>query len=67
MKSCPNQKANLQTCNCTYATCLRKGMCCACVSYHRDQGELPACYFSAQAERAYDRSIDAFMRTRRIS
>ncbi len=61
MKEC-SQKKNLAPCNCTYAPCPRKGICCECLSYHRRAGELPACYFDAQAERTYDRSIGNFVR-----
>lgn len=58
---CKKEK-NLAACNCTYASCPRKGLCCECLTYHRDHGELPACFFSEQAERTFDRSIAAFIR-----
>lgn len=51
---------NLQKCNCTYP-CERKGMCCECIEYHREKGELPACYFQESEERTYDRSIEYFV------
>lgn len=53
---------NLTKCNCTYEPCPRKGICCQCIEYHRKNGELPACYFSKEAEREYNRSIDAFIK-----
>lgn len=53
------QDQNKASCNCTYP-CERKGVCCECVAYHRDRKELPACYFSAEAEKTYDRSFRAF-------
>ena len=53
-------KKNMIICNCTYP-CSRKGICCECISYHRSRGELPACYFSDEAEKTYDRSIDYFV------
>lgn len=53
---------NLAACNCTYEPCPRKGLCCQCLAYHRDHGELPACFFSEQAEKTFDRSIAAFLR-----
>ncbi|MCX5976257.1 MAG: DUF6485 family protein [Coprothermobacterota bacterium] len=56
------QDGNKQGCNCTYEPCPRKGLCCQCLSFHRSLGELPACYFPAQVERTYDRSIDRFCR-----
>ncbi len=56
--------SNKAKCNCTYP-CSRKGMCCECLAYHRSSGELPACYFSAEAERSYDRTVEHWLRTRR--
>ncbi|MEW6517279.1 MAG: DUF6485 family protein [candidate division FCPU426 bacterium] len=55
---------NLKMCNCTYP-CSRKGLCCECLAYHRDSGELPACYFDAKIEKTYDRSVEAYLRSRR--
>ncbi|MCX6584036.1 MAG: DUF6485 family protein [Candidatus Aminicenantes bacterium] len=55
------QTINLKQCNCTYGPCSRKGICCECIVYHRRAGELPACFFSAKAERTYDRSIQKFI------
>ena len=60
MKECKVDK-NKTKCNCTYEPCPRKGICCECVSYHRDSGELPACFFSPEVERTYDRSIERFV------
>lgn len=60
MKECKVDK-NKTKCNCTYEPCPRKGICCECVSYHRDSGERPACFFSPEAERTYDRSIERFV------
>lgn len=60
-KDCSNKKSNLARCTCTYEPCSRKGFCCACVDYHRQNNELPACYFTAEAERGYDRSIECFI------
>jgi len=56
-----NKQRNMAWCNCSYEPCSRKGICCECVAYHRKAGELPACYFSDQAERTYDRSIEHFI------
>ncbi len=55
------QKENLKTCPCAYPGCSRKGICCECLSYHRKKGELPACYFLAETEKTYDRSIERFI------
>lgn len=57
---CDNKKRNLTNCNCTYH-CSKKGICCECVSYHRRLKQLPACYFPADAENTYDRSISYFV------
>ncbi|HOO78268.1 MAG TPA: DUF6485 family protein [bacterium] len=53
---------NLAACNCTYSPCERKGVCCECIAYHREMGELPACYFPDEAEKSWDRSIENFVR-----
>jgi len=50
-------------CTCTYI-CERRGKCCACLAYHVGSGEFPACFFSAAAERKYDRSFAALKRDR---
>ena len=52
---------NKKHCNCTY-NCPKKGICCECIAYHRQYGELPACYFTAEQEKTYDRSINAFIK-----
>jgi len=56
------QSTNLQHCNCSYAPCSRKGVCCDCISYHLRMRELPACCFPADAERTFDRSFEHFAR-----
>ena len=58
---CPKQDKNLENCNCSYEPCVRKGKCCDCVTYHRQKGQLPACYFPPDAEKTYDRSIEYFV------
>lgn len=60
---CQNKQKNLKDCNCTYP-CEKKGICCECIKYHREMGQLPACYFSKEAERTYDRSVEKFMEDR---
>ncbi|MBM3316049.1 hypothetical protein FJY71_09510 [candidate division WOR-3 bacterium] len=57
-----NLAANRRDCPCTYEPCSRKGRCCECVAYHRENRELPGCFFSKAGERAYDRSIAGFIR-----
>lgn len=58
---CDNRKNNLSKCNCSYEPCSKKGNCCECVAYHRDNDELPACFFDEKTERTYDRSFKSFV------
>ncbi len=51
---------NKKKCNCTYEPCPRKGACCECMSYHLNKRELPACAFSDEAEKTWNRSYDFF-------
>ncbi|MEN9979611.1 MAG: DUF6485 family protein [candidate division WOR-3 bacterium] len=60
-----NLKANRKNCTCTYEPCARKGRCCECVAYHRQHGEIPGCFFSPEAERTHDRSIDRLITSMR--
>ncbi|MFA5271463.1 MAG: DUF6485 family protein, partial [Candidatus Omnitrophota bacterium] len=57
-----NAQKNLSSCNCSYESCPRKGLCCECVRYHRENNELPACYFNSYVEKTYDRSIENFLK-----
>jgi hypothetical protein len=63
MKECLNQKQNLANCNCSYEPCSRKGICCECVLYHRKNSQIPACFFPADIEKTYNRSISNFIKT----
>ncbi|WP_439647468.1 DUF6485 family protein [Brucepastera parasyntrophica] len=63
MKVCTATE-NAKNCNCTYP-CSKKGICCECISYHRRSGELPACYFSPEEERSYDRSVSFYIQSRK--
>ena len=54
-------EANKKHCNCTYDPSPRNGICSECVAYHQAQNQLPACYFSKDAERTYDRSVEKFL------
>ncbi|HOD18490.1 MAG TPA: DUF6485 family protein [Candidatus Cloacimonadota bacterium] len=60
MKEC-NINKNMESCNCSYS-CSRKGQCCECIRYHRQAGELPACYFNAEFEKTYDRSVENYLK-----
>ena len=54
---------NLKNCNCSYEPCSRKGICCECIQYHLSSKEVPACFFSDDDEKTYDRSIENFVKT----
>lgn len=54
------QDKNMDQCNCTYGGCPRKGICCDCIAYHLRSRQLPACCFSDDVERTYDRSFEKF-------
>lgn len=62
---CPNRETNLKNCNCTYPGCEKKGMCCECIKFHREIGEIPACLFSNEIEKTFDRSVKKFVQTMR--
>jgi hypothetical protein len=61
MADCKNYEKNLAKCNCTYEPCSRKGICCECIEYHKNLGELPACFFPNEVEQTFDRSIRRFI------
>jgi len=52
---------NISDCPCTYPGCPRKGKCCECIKHHVKNKELPACCFSKEAEKTYDRSFERFV------
>ena len=56
------KEENSKDCPCTYSGCDKKGLCCECLKYHWERGELPACLFSKQAEASYDRSVENFIK-----
>lgn len=58
-----NQTQNLQHCTCTCEPCSRKGICCQCITYHQQYGELPGCLFPSKVERTVDRSVARFVAT----
>jgi hypothetical protein len=63
MKECVNIEKNKEQCPCTYEPCSKKGICCECIKYHWQLGELPACFFTPEVERTYDRSIERFIQS----
>lgn len=60
-----NRQNNKTSCTCTYEPCLRKGVCCECVAFHRRNGEVPGCFFSKNGEGSYDRSVRAFIQDKK--
>ncbi|MDD5680047.1 MAG: DUF6485 family protein [Candidatus Omnitrophica bacterium] len=64
-KICANKEANIKNCICTYEPCPRKGICCECIQYHLRSNEIPACFFSRDVERTYDRSIKRFVSSKK--
>ncbi|MCL2109759.1 MAG: DUF6485 family protein [Oscillospiraceae bacterium] len=62
MSTCKENKS--MKCPCTYS-CSRRGKCCECLAYHTRSGEFPACFFSKEAERQYDRSFAALIEDRK--
>lgn len=56
---------NRLNCNCSYP-CSKKGRCCDCISYHRSRGELPACYFNDIFEKTYNRSIENYLKMKKL-
>lgn len=62
MTSC-NRNLRKNNCPCSYTDeqgnfCIHKGKCCVCIAHHKKNNELPACYFTKEQEKTYDRSID---------
>ena len=62
---CANRAVNDKNCTCSYPGCYRHGICCECLRYHLAADELPACCFSPEVERTYDRSFRRFVETHR--
>jgi hypothetical protein len=60
--ACDNNQKNLSICNCSYEPCSRKGKCCECLVYHKNMGEVPACFFPDDVEKTYNRSINMFIK-----
>ena len=60
--SCEQNKS--MKCPCTY-NCGNHGKCCACLANHVNRNEFPACFFSKEAEKRYDRSFKALKEDRK--
>lgn len=61
--TCANKQKNTAVCTCTYSGCPRHGVCCECLQYHLASKQLPACCFTPEAEKTYDRSFKKFIET----
>lgn len=61
---CPRAAINTKHCTCTYSGCPRHAICCECLHYHRERGELPGCYFTEEEEKIYNRTIEFFIQRR---
>lgn len=57
-----NQCSNTINCTCTYPGCPKHGKCCECLEYHLNMNQLPACCFSPEDEKSYDRSFKKFVK-----
>ena len=62
-EKCMNEKKNQKVCNCTYPGCPRHALCCECLQYHLKMRQLPACCFSDNVEKTWDRSFAKFKET----
>jgi len=51
-------------CPCTKEGCANNSKCEPCVARHVGMGNFPACFFSAEAEKLYDRSFEALVKDR---
>ena len=61
MTDCSNFENNMNECSCSYGSCSRQGKCCECIRHHKNNNELPACYFPPEVESTFDRSISRFV------
>jgi len=59
---CERLDSNAKLCNCSYEPCPRKGNCCACIHYHLENKQLPACAFPDDVEKGFDRSFANFVK-----
>lgn len=44
------KEINKANCKCSYP-CSNRGMCCECVKSHRENNEIPGCFFPKEAEK----------------
>ncbi|MBO5254351.1 MAG: hypothetical protein J6B07_00835 [Opitutales bacterium] len=50
---------NKKRCTCSYG-CAKAGLCCECVKHHLAKRQVPACFFSSESEKTYNRSFEHF-------
>jgi hypothetical protein len=53
---------NKSRCSCRHTNCSNWAVCCDCVANHKRKNELPACYFTPEAEKTDDRSIKHYIK-----
>ena len=56
-----NKQDNLAECTCSVIKCKNRGICCQCVKHHRENGQIPGCFFPKSAELKHNRSIEYFV------
>lgn len=61
---CPRVAINSKYCTCTHSSCSKHALCCECLHYHRQRNELPACYFTPEEEKTFNRGIEFFIQRR---
>jgi len=54
-----------KNCPCTYNNCSLHGNCKECIKYHNKMNEFPACFFSEEAEKTFDRSLKKLIEDRK--
>ncbi|GAB6136883.1 DUF6485 family protein [Halanaerobaculum tunisiense] len=64
MANCDQLEKNKEQCTCTNTSCALYGNCCACVARHRAKDEIPGCFFSPEAEKEWDRSVEFFIKSK---
>ena len=61
---CPNHEINIEMCPCTEMDCPRRGICCECITYHRNSTQWPltACMRSGRPAATLDLPKDSGVR-----
>ena len=61
---CPRVAINSKYYTCTHSSCSKHALCCECLHYHRQRNELPACFFTPEEEKTFNRSVEFFIQRR---